>query len=60
MFSAAFLMFRVGPVDLTTPTLLVGVKVSVIKSAAKVVLPKHYSEDLHPETWRVFSSCGRK
>ncbi|KAK4421734.1 Glycerol-3-phosphate acyltransferase RAM2 [Sesamum alatum] len=37
-----------------------GVKVSAIKSAARAVLPKHYSEDLHPETWRVFSSCGRK
>ncbi|KAI3469756.1 hypothetical protein Pfo_026419 [Paulownia fortunei] len=37
-----------------------GVKVSDIKSAANAVLPKHYSEDLHPETWRVFSSCGRK
>ncbi|XP_057783478.1 glycerol-3-phosphate acyltransferase RAM2-like [Salvia miltiorrhiza] len=37
-----------------------GVKVSSIKSAARAVLPKHYSDDLHPETWRVFSSCGRK
>ncbi|KAL2242643.1 glycerol-3-phosphate 2-O-acyltransferase 6-like [Sesamum indicum] len=37
-----------------------GVKVSAIKSAASAVLPKHYSEDMHPETWRVFSSCGRK
>ncbi|XP_051142783.1 glycerol-3-phosphate acyltransferase RAM2-like [Andrographis paniculata] len=38
----------------------VGVKVSDIASAAKAVLPKYYSEDLHPETWRVFSSCGKK
>lgn len=37
-----------------------GVKVSEIESAANAVLPKHYSEDLHPETWRVLSSCGRK
>ncbi|XP_051152843.1 glycerol-3-phosphate acyltransferase RAM2-like [Andrographis paniculata] len=37
-----------------------GVKVSAIKSAASAVLPKYYSEDVHPETWRVFSSCGRK
>ncbi|KAL1536139.1 CAAX geranylgeranyltransferase alpha subunit [Salvia divinorum] len=37
-----------------------GVKVSSIKSAAAAVLHKHYSEDLHPETWRVFASCGRK
>lgn len=37
-----------------------GVKVFDIESAAKAVLPKHYSEDLHPETWRVFSSCGTR
>ncbi|KAI3459496.1 hypothetical protein Pfo_016159 [Paulownia fortunei] len=37
-----------------------GVKAADIKTAANAVLPKHYSEDLHPETWRVFSSCGRK
>ncbi|XP_051129798.1 glycerol-3-phosphate acyltransferase RAM2-like [Andrographis paniculata] len=41
-------------------TTFVGVRVSMIKSAASAVLPKHYSEDLHPETWRVFSSCGKK
>ncbi|WMV52254.1 hypothetical protein MTR67_045639 [Solanum verrucosum] len=33
-------------------------KVSDIESAARAVLPKFYSEDLHPESWRVFSSCG--
>ncbi|XP_057783480.1 glycerol-3-phosphate acyltransferase RAM2-like [Salvia miltiorrhiza] len=37
-----------------------GVRVSAIKSAASAVLPKHYADDLHPETWRVFSSCGKK
>ncbi|KAK4427782.1 Glycerol-3-phosphate acyltransferase RAM2 [Sesamum alatum] len=37
-----------------------GVRVSEIESAANAVLPKHYSEDLHPQTWRVLSSCGRK
>ncbi|KAH6778032.1 hypothetical protein C2S52_006460 [Perilla frutescens var. hirtella] len=41
-------------------TTFAGVKVKAIKSAAAAVLPKHYSEDLHPETWRVFSSCGMK
>lgn len=41
-------------------TTFAGVKVSAIKSAARAVLPKHYSDDLHPETWRVFSSCARK
>ncbi|KAL7105464.1 hypothetical protein ACP275_07G046400 [Erythranthe tilingii] len=34
------------------------VKVRNIQSAANAVLPKHYSEDLHPDTWRVLSSCG--
>ncbi|CAI9752674.1 unnamed protein product [Fraxinus pennsylvanica] len=37
-----------------------GMKVSSIESVARAVLPKFYSSDLHPETWRVFSSCGRK
>ncbi|KAL1561748.1 CAAX geranylgeranyltransferase alpha subunit [Salvia divinorum] len=37
-----------------------GARVSAIKSAASAVLPKHYAEELHPETWRVLSSCGRK
>ncbi|KAL2463633.1 Glycerol-3-phosphate 2-O-acyltransferase 6 [Forsythia ovata] len=38
----------------------VGVKVDDIKSAAGTVLPKHYSGDLHPETWSVFSLCGKR
>ncbi|KAI7995753.1 Glycerol-3-phosphate acyltransferase RAM2 [Camellia lanceoleosa] len=37
-----------------------GMRVSDIKSVAKAVLPKFYSADLHPESWRVFSSCGRR
>lgn len=37
-----------------------GMRVSSIESAARAVLPKFYSADLHPETWRVFSSCGRR
>lgn len=37
-----------------------GMKVSDIKSVARAVLPKFYSGDLHPETWRVFSSCGKR
>lgn len=37
-----------------------GIKVSDIESVARAVLPKFYSSDLHPETWRVFSSCGRR
>ncbi|KAK4367481.1 hypothetical protein RND71_011273 [Anisodus tanguticus] len=38
----------------------VGMKVSDIESVARAVLPKFYSSDLHPETWRVFSSCGKR
>ncbi|KAG8384753.1 hypothetical protein BUALT_Bualt04G0151200 [Buddleja alternifolia] len=37
-----------------------GMRVSDIESVARAVLPKFYSTDLHPEAWRVFSSCGRK
>lgn len=37
-----------------------GMKVSDIESVARAVLPKFYSGDLHPESWRVFSSCGTR
>lgn len=37
-----------------------GMRVSDIESVARAVLPKFYSSDLHPETWRVFSSCGKR
>lgn len=37
-----------------------GMKVSDIESVARAVLPKFYSMDLHPESWRVFSACGRR
>ncbi|XP_073303925.1 glycerol-3-phosphate acyltransferase RAM2-like [Primulina huaijiensis] len=37
-----------------------GMRVSDIESVARAVLPKFYSEDLHPESWRVFSACGRR
>ncbi|TXG59042.1 hypothetical protein EZV62_016871 [Acer yangbiense] len=37
-----------------------GMRVSDIESVARAVLPKFYSGDLHPETWQVFSSCGRR
>lgn len=38
----------------------VGMKASDIESVARAVLPKFYSGDLHSETWRVFSSCGKR
>ncbi|KAL5826547.1 hypothetical protein ACOSQ3_018393 [Xanthoceras sorbifolium] len=37
-----------------------GMKVSDIESVARAVLPKFYAGDLHPESWRVFSSCGKR
>ncbi|KAM5553203.1 glycerol-3-phosphate acyltransferase RAM2 [Rosa sericea] len=37
-----------------------GVNVSKIESAATAVLPKFYSSDLHPDTWRVISACERR
>ncbi|CAN1311249.1 Glycerol-3-phosphate acyltransferase RAM2 [Linum perenne] len=37
-----------------------GMKVSEIESVARAVLPKFYTSDLHPDTWRVFSTCGRR
>ncbi|CAL1392022.1 unnamed protein product [Linum trigynum] len=37
-----------------------GARVADIESVARAVLPKFYSGDLHPDTWRVFSSCGRR
>ncbi|KAK7393151.1 hypothetical protein VNO78_21630 [Psophocarpus tetragonolobus] len=39
---------------------MAGMKVSSIESVARAVLPKFYASDVHPETWRVFSSCGRR
>ncbi|KAK9277647.1 hypothetical protein L1049_007193 [Liquidambar formosana] len=37
-----------------------GMKVADIESVARAVLPKFYASDLHPETWRVFSACGKR
>ncbi|KAM0958198.1 hypothetical protein ACFX13_023939 [Malus domestica] len=37
-----------------------GMRVSDIESVARAVLPKFYAGDLHSETWRVFSSCGKR
>ncbi|KAH0466931.1 hypothetical protein IEQ34_004169 [Dendrobium chrysotoxum] len=39
---------------------LAGAKLSTIESVARAVLSKFYVEDLHPETWRVLSACGRR
>ncbi|KAI3452795.1 hypothetical protein Pfo_009458, partial [Paulownia fortunei] len=41
-------------------TTFAGMRVSDIESVARAVLPKFYSGDLHPKSWRVFSSCGKR
>ncbi|KAL6187403.1 hypothetical protein ACLB2K_038802 [Fragaria x ananassa] len=37
-----------------------GVRVSEIESVARAVLPKFYSSDIHPESWRVLSACEKR
>nr|XP_017223270.1 PREDICTED: glycerol-3-phosphate 2-O-acyltransferase 6-like [Daucus carota subsp. sativus] len=37
-----------------------GIRVCDIESVARAVLPKFYSTDLHSESWRVFSACGKR
>ena len=37
-----------------------GMKISDIESVARAVLPKFYSTDLHPTSYRVFSACGKR
>lgn len=38
----------------------VGLRVKDIESVARATLPKFYAEDVHPETWRVVSSFGKR
>lgn len=39
---------------------LAGLKVSVIESVARGVLPKFYLEDMHSVSYKVFTSCGKR
>ncbi|KAG6544229.1 hypothetical protein Mapa_014332 [Marchantia paleacea] len=37
-----------------------GLKASKIQLASRAVLPRFYADDVHPETWRVLSSFGKR
>ncbi|KAL2630466.1 hypothetical protein R1flu_015152 [Riccia fluitans] len=37
-----------------------GIKLSVLESVSRGVLPKFYLEDMHPQSYKIFTSCTRR
>ncbi|KAH6559399.1 hypothetical protein KP509_1Z010700 [Ceratopteris richardii] len=47
-------------IRMLTMVAMAGLRVKDIEAVSRAVLPKFYGEDIHPETWRVFSGCGAR
>ncbi|GLJ40710.1 hypothetical protein SUGI_0841140 [Cryptomeria japonica] len=39
---------------------MAGIKVTQVTSVGRAVLPKFYIEDMHPQAYKVFVSCGKR